>query len=155
MLSINAAMDLWVLSPILADSTSSEVHLMSIFSSSISLVNSPTMFRMKFSDWGKVSRNLIWRPNVWNRAGGTLGLPDIAIRQVIKDFRFVGENHCIGLMFDTIWENWPTHGPQYYVMAQMAWNPMADGEAILKDYYRRGFRTAAGDIEADLEAILN
>jgi len=101
-----------------------------------------------FRNWAKVCSKLIWRPNTGNYAGWQQGQPDIALRQTMENFRFVGENNCVGVYFDTVWENWPTQGPHYYLMAQMAWNPWADGEALLKDYYRRGFLSAAGEIEA-------
>ena len=109
---------------------------------------SPDAHRQCFSDWAKVTPKLLWRPNTGNFAGWQQGQPDIALHQTIRDFRFVGENNCVGVYFDTVWENWPTQAPQYYLMAQMTWNPKADGEAILKDYYRRGFGPAAGKIEA-------
>ncbi|MFN2352556.1 MAG: DUF4838 domain-containing protein, partial [Kiritimatiellia bacterium] len=52
-------------------------------------------------------------------------------------------NKVIAIFFDTVWEHWANQGPQYYMLAQMAWNPYADGEAILADYYRRAFGPAA------------
>jgi len=108
----------------------------------------PDAHRKCFSDWAKVTDNLIWRPNAGNSAGWHVGLPDIAIAETMKDFRFVAENHCIGLFFDTVWEHWATQAPQYYVMAQLAWDPWQDGKAMLEDYYRRGFGPAADNVKA-------
>jgi len=104
--------------------------------------------REYFSDWAKVTSNLLWRPNTGSPAGWQTGLPDIALAQTMQDFRFVAENHCIGLMFDTVWEHWATQAPQYYVMAQLAWDPRQDGPVMLEDYYRRAFGPAYEEIKA-------
>jgi len=102
----------------------------------------------QFKAWAKVAPHIMWRPNTGSPAGWQSGLPDVAMSQAIEDFRFIAENHCIGLYFDTVWEHWATQGPQYYVMAQLAWNPWVDGQAVLADYYRRGFGAAAEETEA-------
>ncbi|MCA1808820.1 MAG: hypothetical protein LC725_05115 [Lentisphaerae bacterium] len=57
--------------------------------------------------------------------------------------RFVAEHNVIGVAMDWIFGSWAAQGPHYYMLAQMAWNPYADGEAILKDYYQRAFGPAA------------
>jgi len=36
----------------------------------------------------------------------------------------------------------------YYLMAQLIWNPRQDGQAILRDFYRRAFGPAAAEMEA-------
>jgi hypothetical protein len=60
----------------------------------------------------------------------------------------VAENNCTGIYFDTTWEHWANHAPHLYMLARMTWDPRADGEAILADYYRRGFGPAAEEIDA-------
>lgn len=103
--------------------------------------------RQRFADWAQVAPNLVWRPNlgfgIWQ-----IGLPRVAMDKAIEDLQFVAENNAIGIFFDMIWDHWATHGPHYYMLAQMTWNPGADGEAILRDYYERGFGKAADEIEA-------
>lgn len=47
-----------------------------------------------------------------------------------------------------MWGHWANHGPYYYMLARMAWNPHADGDSILKDYYRRAFGKGGGALEA-------
>ena len=56
---------------------------------------------------------------------------DLSIAQTIKNLKFAVENRCIGIFIDSVWEHWATQGPQYYVMAQLAWDPRQDGQAIL------------------------
>jgi len=102
----------------------------------------------QFKGWAKVAPHIMWRPNTGSPAGWQWGLPDVAMTQAIEDFRFIAGNHCVGLFFDTVWEHWATQGPQYYIMGQLAWDPMADGKAILADYYRRGFGPAAEEVKA-------
>ncbi|MCA9246340.1 MAG: DUF4838 domain-containing protein [Planctomycetales bacterium] len=104
--------------------------------------------RDQFAAWGKVTPNLIWRPNTGSPAGWQQGLPDVSMTQLAEDFRFVAENHCVGVYVDSVWEHWATQGPQYYLMAQLAWNPRADAEAVLTDYYRRAFGPAAEHVRA-------
>ncbi len=103
--------------------------------------------RERFKRWAEVASNLVWRPNlgfgVWQ-----IGLPRVAMRRAIDDIRMVAENNAIGIFFDMVWGHWSTHGPHYYMLGRMAWNPYADGEAILKDYYQRGFGPAADHVEA-------
>ncbi|MBN1672844.1 MAG: DUF4838 domain-containing protein [Kiritimatiellae bacterium] len=98
--------------------------------------------------WAAKAPRLRYRPNYWYWAGGVWGLPEVAMTKTIEDFRFLAENRCTGLFVDTAWENWATQAPQYYLMAQLAWDPLQDGEAVLKDYYRRGFGPAAAPVEA-------
>lgn len=76
-------------------------------------------------------------------AGWQLGFPNVAPRRVIDDMRFAAENNVMAVAFDTMWEHWVNQGPHYYMLAQMGWNPYADGEAILADYYQRAFGPAA------------
>jgi len=107
-----------------------------------------TTHRQQFEAWGKVAPHLMWRPNTGSPAGWQQGQPDVSMAQTIEDFRFIAGNNCVGIFIDAVWEHWATHGPQYYIMAQLAWNPWQDGQAVLDDYYRRGFGKAAEEIKA-------
>jgi hypothetical protein len=95
----------------------------------------------------------MWRPNTGSPAGWQQGLPDLSIAQTIENLKLVARNHCIGIFIDCVWEHWGTQGPQYYVMAQLIWNPKQDGQAILDDYYRRGFGPAAANVKAYFETL--
>lgn len=102
----------------------------------------------QFQAWAKIAPHLMWRPNTGSPAGWQQGLPDLSITQTIADLKLVAASRCIGIFIDAVWEHWATQGPQYYVMAQLVWNPTQDGAALLKDYYQRGFGPAAADVEA-------
>ncbi|MCA1809975.1 MAG: DUF4838 domain-containing protein, partial [Lentisphaerae bacterium] len=107
-----------------------------------------TRHRDQFDAWGAVAPNLGWRPNTGSPHGWTTGGPVLYFEQTMEDFRFIADNNCVGIFIDTVWEHWSTQGPLFYLMAQLAWNPYADGKAILQDYYQRGFGPAAEAIEA-------
>jgi len=97
--------------------------------------------------WSAKASMMIYRPNLWYWAGGVWGLPEVAMTKTIEDFRFLAQNRCVGLSVDTWRQNWATQGPQYYLMAALAYDPLQDGATVLRDYYRRGFGSAAGEVE--------
>lgn len=98
--------------------------------------------------WAKTAKHLMWRPNLGNQAGLSWGLPDVAMTQAGEDFRFVADHHGQGLFFDMFWFHWATQGPHYYVLAHLAWNPYADVQAVMDDYYQRAFGPAAAELKA-------
>ena len=76
------------------------------------------------ADWAKKAKHLMWRPNLGSQAGLNWGMPDVAMTQAGEDFRFVADNHCIGLYFDLFWFHWATQGPHYYVLAHLGLEPL-------------------------------
>ncbi len=98
--------------------------------------------------WSKqATGGMVFRPNLFHYSGGWLGLPTLALQRTIKDFRFLAENKCVGLTVDTLPHCWATAGAQYYLMIQLAYDPLQDGQALLQDFYQRGFGPAAKAIE--------
>ncbi len=110
-------------------------------------------YRQQFEAWSKIVPSMFWRPNTGSPAGWQQGLPDIHVAQTIRDFKDVAAANCIGIYIDGVWEHWATVGPLYYIMAQLAWNPAADAEAILADYYTRAFGPAAPQVHEYFEVI--
>ncbi len=112
--------------------------------------------RNYLASWGKLTDRQFWRPNVGNPVGWRWGMPDVPLRRTMADMRFVAENGWMGFHVDFLCEHWSTQGPLYYLMAHLTWDPYADGEAILADYYERAFGPAAEEMEAywnTMEAI--
>ncbi len=97
--------------------------------------------------WSKVAPRMYYRPNLWYWTGGYWGFPDMALKNIIEDFPFLADNNVMGIRIDTAREHWATQGPQYYLMAQLTWDPYKDGQKILDDYYKRGFGKAAEKIK--------
>lgn len=110
-------------------------------------------YRQQFEAWSKIVPSMFWRPNTGSPAGWQQGLPDIHVAQTIRDFKDVAAANCIGIYIDGVWEHWSTVGPLYYIMAQLAWNPAADAEAILADYYTRAFGPAASHVREYFETL--
>ncbi|MGE3778096.1 MAG: DUF4838 domain-containing protein, partial [Pirellulaceae bacterium] len=110
-------------------------------------------FREQFEGWAKVVPSMLWRPNTGSPAGWQQGLPDLSVQQTIRDFKDVAAARCEGIFIDSVWEHWATQGPQYYVMAQLVWNPQVDAQAVLDDYYQRAFGPAATAVREYYEAL--
>ncbi len=98
--------------------------------------------------WSKVAPLLIYRPNLFYYSGGWHGLPTLVLDDTIEDFRFLAEHSGGGITVDGMTTHWATQGPQYYLMAQLAWDPLQDGQAVIQDYYQRGFGPAAESVRA-------
>ena len=103
--------------------------------------------KKEWRQWADKTTLMFYRPNLWYWSGGVWSLPEVAFEKTIEDFRFLADNRCTGISVDTVRGHWATQGPQYYLMAQLAYDPRQDGAAVMKDYFRRGFGTAAGEIE--------
>ncbi|MCA1808010.1 MAG: DUF4838 domain-containing protein [Kiritimatiellia bacterium] len=101
-----------------------------------------------YADWGRLTRNHVWRPNTGNPAGWQNGLPDVPFARTMESFKFAVENNCIGIGVDSVWEQWANQGLLYYLMAQMIWNPAQDWRSVMDDYCRRGFGPAVGEIKS-------
>lgn len=110
-------------------------------------------YRQQFEAWAKIVPSMMWRPNTGSPAGWQQGLPDIHIAQTVRDLKDVAAAHCEGIFIDGVWEHWATQGPLYYVMAQLVWNPAADADAVLADYYTRAFGAAAPHVREYFDTI--
>jgi len=108
-------------------------------------------YRQQFDAWARLGCRMMWRPNTGSPGGWQQGLPDLTISQTAQDLQHVAASGCVGIFVDSVWEHWATQGPQYYVMAQLAWDPRQDPAALLADYYRRGFGPAADAVRAYFE----
>lgn len=106
-----------------------------------------TVQMQQFADWAKISKQLIWRPNLGNQAGLQWGFPDVPFHQAMEDFRFVAKHGTMGLFFDMYFENWANLAPHYYLISRLTWNPQEDGDAILDDYFLRCYGPAAPNMK--------
>lgn len=98
--------------------------------------------------WAEQASLMFYRPNLFHYSGGWLGFPTLAIHQTADGFRFLADHKCVGLQVDTWPMNWATQGPQHYAMAQLAYDPYQDVEALMEDYYQRGYGPAADAVAA-------
>jgi hypothetical protein len=103
--------------------------------------------KQMFMEWAKMAPKLVYRPNLFWYTGGAQGMPTVAVKKTIEDFKFLAENNCVGLDVDSLLDHWATQGVQYYLMANLMYDPLQDAEALLKDYYSRAFGNAAAEVE--------
>lgn len=112
--------------------------------------------RRLFEEWtSRGFKNLGWRPNLGGDAGWMVGMPNVAMHHAMEVMRAVAEGNVSSITTDTMWEHWANHGPYYYLLGQLAWNPYADGEAILADYYQRAYGPAAAIMQQYWELMEN
>ncbi|MFN2352040.1 MAG: DUF4838 domain-containing protein, partial [Kiritimatiellia bacterium] len=104
----------------------------------------------QIAGWAATGAKIIFRPN-WGGIANDLTrgqMPAVFFGEAMELFRFWAEHNGIGVYIDWLNEAWPTQGPLYYLLAHLAWDPYADGYAILDDYYRRGFGPAHEQLKA-------
>jgi len=100
----------------------------------------------EFKAWLGKTKNVIWRPNLGDYARWQSGGPG-DITYAGENFRSAANQGVKGIHIDQVGSWWATQGPQYYLMAQLAWNPARSVEEIMADYYRSGFGSAAEPIK--------
>ena len=83
--------------------------------------------------WASVSSEMILRPNCL-LAGG--GFPLVYAHELGRDIRYCAETGMVGADFDSIPHHWATMGLNYYVLAQMLWDPTQSVDDIIADYCR-------------------
>ena len=98
--------------------------------------------------WAKMVKSVKYRPNLFWYSGGVWGLPSVDFDRTIEDYRFLAENKGVSIDVDSVFLNFATQGPQLYLMAQLAYDPLQDGQALLKDYFQRGFGGGAAEVQA-------
>lgn len=97
----------------------------------------------QFAEWSEKADFMVYRPNLFYYSGGWHGLPVITPRLVAEDFRFLADHNCRGITVDGTPNHYGTQGLQYYVMAQLMWDPYLDVDALVEDFCQRGFGPAA------------
>jgi hypothetical protein len=109
----------------------------------------------QYLDWSKQSNTVFWRPNLGDPVGLTWGFYDVAFSQSFENFKFVADNNCKGIYFDLFREHWSTQGIQYYVDAQLAWNPYLNKEALMNDYFSRLYGPAHAEMRSFWNLVEN
>ena len=87
--------------------------------------------RKYWNFWAGVSSEMILRPN-FLLAGG--GFPLVYVHELGRDIRYCAETGMVGADFDSIPHHWATMGLNYYVLAQMLWDPTKNVDDIIDDY---------------------
>jgi len=95
--------------------------------------------------WAGVSKELVLRPNF---LGGGGALPLVYAHRMGADLKYCAATGMVGGDFDSLGHNWATLGLNYYVLAQMLWDPAQSVDAIIDDYCKSGFGPAADEMKA-------
>ncbi len=90
--------------------------------------------------WARVSDELILRPN--HLLGGG-GYPLLYMHEMAKDLRYCAETGMVGSDYDSLIHQWANNGLNYYVLAEMLWDPSQNVDDIIDNYCRLGFGKGA------------
>lgn len=96
--------------------------------------------RKYWNFWARVSDNIMLRPNLLLGGGG---YPLLYMHEMAKDLRYCAETGMIGSDFDSLVHHWATNGLNYYVLAEMLWDPSRNVDDIIDEYCRLGFGKGA------------
>ncbi len=116
--------------------------------------SSPRQTKMieEFDAWLALTKNQIWRPNTSNPANWVTGGP-LNLTGTKTEFKRVVNSGILGISIDQVPNWWSTQGPQYYIMAQLAWDPKKDPDQILDEFCSSGFGPAADEIKSYLNMM--
>src|SRR5262245_66490117 len=81
------------------------------------------------------------------------GIPLLYVHKFGKDFRYLASHGMMGTDFDSCCHNWATQGLNYYVVARLHWNPEQDVSAIVDDYCKAGFGSAARAVRRYIDGL--
>ena len=76
-----------------------------------------------------------------------LALPMPLWRNTVRDVKWMQANGVRGF----VWEGWPsfsTGGIDYYLRSRLLWDPSADGEAIMDEFFGTFYGPASGPVKA-------
>jgi len=108
----------------------------------------------QFEGWLKITKNQVWRPNAGNSVKWQTGGPS-DITGTGELFKKIGNSGILGIDISMVNLYWATQGPEYYLMAQLVWNPEKGIDEIMDDYYKSGFGSAAEEIKAYWKMLEN
>lgn len=90
--------------------------------------------------WANQAQNMVWRPNLFYY---DLARPSLFMDRSVDQFAWLADNKMMGLDIDALYNHWALQGPQYYLLAKLAWDPFLDQDAVWSDYLRSAFGEAA------------
>ena len=100
--------------------------------------------------WSQVHDRLFVNANLLLSAWG---FPVIFVHKMTEDFKYFMEGGLFKADYDSVNHHWATKGLNYYALAKLMWDPDADPNAIIEDYCRSGWGSAAPRIRAYFDAL--
>ncbi|NLZ62830.1 MAG: DUF4838 domain-containing protein [Lentisphaerae bacterium] len=99
--------------------------------------------RATWDYWAGLAKELSLRPNLLLQGHG---MPCVYVRKLDRDIKHCWQTGMISTDFDSLIHHWATSGLNYYVLAQLMWDPAQELEDIVQDYCRTGFGPGAADV---------
>jgi hypothetical protein len=93
--------------------------------------------------WGSAAAKIAYRTYNYNLAECVVPFSMISVWK--HDIPYLKQKGCIGINLETL-ANWQIYGPHIYLSIRLAYDPQADAEAIMDDYYRGFYGPRAGPI---------
>jgi len=93
--------------------------------------------------WGAAAEKIAYRTYNYNLAECVVPFSLISVWK--HDIPYLKRQGCIGINLETL-TNWQIYGPHIYLSIRLAYDPDADGEAIMDDYYLKFYGPRAGPI---------
>jgi hypothetical protein len=81
------------------------------------------------------------------------GFPLVFTHRMAEDLRRCFDTGMMGVDIDSLIHHWGGNGLNYYVLSKLLWNPHADVDAIVTDFCKSGFGTAAPAIQDYFDAV--
>ena len=94
--------------------------------------------------WSGVAKELCWRPNF---LGGGSGMPLMYFREMANDLKHFASTGMVGGDFDTLPHHWATNALNYYILANLLWDPATPLEELINDFCDKGFGAASADMK--------
>lgn len=93
--------------------------------------------------WSNASANIGYRTYNYNLAECCVPFSKIAIWK--HDIPYLKERGCVGINLETL-TNWQIYGPHIYLSIRLAYDPAADADEIMEDYFNQFYGPRAGPI---------
>jgi hypothetical protein len=82
----------------------------------------------------------------WDWDYPTVSKGDLSLPQLVEDLRFFHQQNVQSINSEAS-NNWAARGLGYYLAAQLMWDPSADPQALIADFYEKAFGPAAAPME--------
>jgi len=93
--------------------------------------------------WAKASKNIAYRTYNYNLAECLVPFSMLSVWK--HDIPYLKQHGCIAINLETL-ASWHIYGPHMYLSIRVAYNPDADADAIMDDYFARFYGPGAGPL---------
>lgn len=93
--------------------------------------------------WGAAAERIAYRTYNYNLAECVVPVSLISVWK--HDIPYLKRKGCIGVNLETL-TNWQIYGPHIYLSIRLAYDPAADADAIMDDYFMKFYGPRAGPI---------